>query len=184
MLKLTLPGLPSVLRVAVCLVGWASQHWAHCGCRRAMFPQYFLDPLPASSLLLDTQAIFPAPTAPLILPAGAVTGRGVSRVGYQTAEAMVVRKGFSVEQLRECLEEYADLSVVQVRHVDFWVDVDADVDVDVHVLFMFFPWFRPCRCLLFVCCSYSLLFSCRHLRVFWMWFVLFPPAVGVLRGHL
>lgn len=47
--------------------------------------------------------------------AGAVTGRGVSRVGYQTAEAMVVRKGFSVEQLRECLEEYADLSVVQVR---------------------------------------------------------------------
>lgn len=48
---------------------------------------------------------------------GAVTGRGVSRVGYQTAEAMVVRKGFSVEQLRECLEEYADLSVVQVSRV-------------------------------------------------------------------
>ncbi|CAN0065837.1 unnamed protein product, partial [Ectocarpus sp. 8 AP-2014] len=43
-----------------------------------------------------------------------VTGRGVSHVGYQTAEAMVVRKGFSVEQLRECLEEYADLNVVQV----------------------------------------------------------------------
>lgn len=36
-------------------------------------------------------------------------------MGYQTAEAMVVRKGYSVEQLRECLEEYADLSVVQVR---------------------------------------------------------------------
>lgn len=47
--------------------------------------------------------------------ARAVTGRGVSRVGYQTAEAMVVRKGFSVEQLRECLEEYADLNVVEVR---------------------------------------------------------------------
>ena len=36
-------------------------------------------------------------------------------MGYQTAEAMVVRKGFSVEQLRECLEEYADLNVVEVR---------------------------------------------------------------------
>lgn len=39
-------------------------------------------------------------------------------MGYQTAEAMVVRKGFSVEQLRECLEEYADLSVVQVRRLE------------------------------------------------------------------
>lgn len=53
----------------------------------------------------------PRPWSPARAP---VTGRGVSRVGYQTAEAMVVRKGFSVEQLRECLEEYADLSVVQV----------------------------------------------------------------------
>lgn len=43
------------------------------------------------------------------------TGRGVSRVGYQTAEAMIVRKGFSVEQLRECLDEYGDLNVLQVR---------------------------------------------------------------------
>ncbi|CAN0344498.1 unnamed protein product [Pylaiella littoralis] len=47
-----------------------------------------------------------------------VTGRGVSRVGYQTAEAMVVRKGFSVEQLKECLEEYSDLSVVQQVNAD------------------------------------------------------------------
>ncbi|CAM9138721.1 unnamed protein product [Ectocarpus sp. 12 AP-2014] len=47
-----------------------------------------------------------------------VTGRGVSHVGYQTAEAMVVRKGFSVEQLRECLEEYADLNVVQQVNAD------------------------------------------------------------------
>lgn len=36
------------------------------------------------------------------------------RVGYQTAEAMVVRKGYSVEQLRECLDEYTDLDVLQV----------------------------------------------------------------------
>lgn len=42
-------------------------------------------------------------------------------MGYQTAEAMVVRKGFSVEQLRACLDEYADLSVLQVSHL-FVVD--------------------------------------------------------------
>lgn len=38
-------------------------------------------------------------------------------MGYQTAEAMVVRKGYSVEQLRECLDEYTDLDVLQVRAV-------------------------------------------------------------------
>ncbi|CAN0596378.1 unnamed protein product, partial [Laminaria digitata] len=43
-----------------------------------------------------------------------VAGRGTDRVGYQTAEAMVVRKGFSVEQLGKCLDEYASLNVLQV----------------------------------------------------------------------
>lgn len=42
------------------------------------------------------------------------TGRGVSRVGYQTAEAMVVRAGYSVEQLGTCLDEYSDLNVLEV----------------------------------------------------------------------
>ena len=35
-------------------------------------------------------------------------------MGFQTAEAMVVRKGFSVEQLGQCLEEYASLNVLEV----------------------------------------------------------------------
>lgn len=43
-------------------------------------------------------------------------------MGYQTAEAMVVRKGFSVEQLRACLDEYADLSVLQVGHGILFVE--------------------------------------------------------------
>lgn len=52
-------------------------------------------------------------------------------MGYQTAEAMVVRKGFSVEQLRECLAEYADLNVVEVRRL----------------LVGLLPSSRPCRLL-------------------------------------
>lgn len=35
-------------------------------------------------------------------------------MGYQTAEAMVVRKGFSVEQLRACLDEYSNLDILMV----------------------------------------------------------------------
>jgi len=67
----------------------------------------------ALSKLVESM-IFSAHRRSRAYPPTPVTGRGVTRVGYQTAEAMVVRKGFSVEQLRECLEEYADLSVVQV----------------------------------------------------------------------
>ncbi|CAM9334782.1 unnamed protein product [Choristocarpus tenellus] len=42
-------------------------------------------------------------------------GRDTSRVGFKTAEAMVVRKGFSMEQLQNCLDEYTDLNVLQVN---------------------------------------------------------------------
>lgn len=44
-----------------------------------------------------------------------VEGRGTTRVGYQTAEAMVVRKGFSVEQLGQCLDEYSSLNILHVN---------------------------------------------------------------------
>lgn len=57
------------------------------------------------------------PTSSLSSYLWIATGRGVSRVGYKTAEAMVVRKGFSVEQLGACLDEYADLNVLQVTKV-------------------------------------------------------------------
>lgn len=75
-----------------------------------------------------------------------VTGRGVSHVGYQTAEAMVVRKGFSVEQLRECLEEYADLNVVQVRLARVLRDSALCLELAVVASFMLpHPTLSPCH---------------------------------------
>lgn len=84
---------------------------------------------------------------------GAVTGRGVSRVGYQTAEAMVVRKGFSVEQLRECLEEYADLSVVQVRRR--YLRRALFVHLDLALVGVLRPHWRSC-------CRFALVPPLRH----------------------
>jgi len=86
------------------------------GCMRLQFlvPLNLVECIMAALSKLVESMIFSAHRRSRAYPPTPVTGRGVTRVGYQTAEAMVVRKGFSVEQLRECLEEYADLSVVQV----------------------------------------------------------------------
>ena len=48
---------------------------------------------------------------------------GLSRVEVKTCEAMILRKGFTLEQLQRCLDEYQKLNVVQVNalgtHIEF-----------------------------------------------------------------
>ena len=49
--------------------------------------------------------------------------RGAAAVEYKACEAMVLRKGYTVEQLNSCLEEYESLNILQVsedrRRVEF-----------------------------------------------------------------
>ena len=50
--------------------------------------------------------------------------RGASAVNYNDVEAMVVMKGFSNKQLRECILEYQDLGVLNVD--ENWTRVTFD----------------------------------------------------------
>mmetsp|Transcript_12532 Transcript_12532/g.14569 ORF Transcript_12532/g.14569 Transcript_12532/m.14569 type:complete len:136 (+) Transcript_12532:1-408(+) len=47
----------------------------------------------------------------------------LKRLEVKTCEAMVLRKGFTVDQMKTCLEEYSNLSVIQLNsagtHFDF-----------------------------------------------------------------
>ena len=49
--------------------------------------------------------------------------RGSNRVEVKGVEAMVLRKGFTVEQLKACIEEYQSLDILQLNpagtHIDF-----------------------------------------------------------------
>jgi DNA replication licensing factor MCM7 len=53
---------------------------------------------------------------------------GSNQLELSTCEAMVIRKGFTVQQMNTCLEEYEALDLLQVNrartHVDFLTNVD------------------------------------------------------------
>lgn len=53
-------------------------------------------------------------------------GRGLDRVDYNATEAMVLARGFSAEQLAQCLQEYSNLGVLQLSaartHIIFTYD--------------------------------------------------------------
>ena len=52
--------------------------------------------------------------------------RGSTEVEYKAIEAMVLRKGFNIEQLNTCLEEYESLNILQVNEgrtaIEFLMD--------------------------------------------------------------
>jgi DNA replication licensing factor MCM7 len=52
-----------------------------------------------------------------------VTASRVQRLEVKTCEAMILRKGFTAQQLKACLEEYQSLDILQVNstgtHIDF-----------------------------------------------------------------
>jgi len=51
--------------------------------------------------------------------------RGVQTVDFNQVELMVLKKGFTTQQLRNCLSEYANLGVLYVDITETKITIDG-----------------------------------------------------------